>query len=88
MRDMQSAPTPTDDEIAAALAAVHRYLEQCALDEAALSGAPAPSARSWNTAAVLAAQGLPPTLGGTHRGWGVAERAARASRWSYGIIGM
>lgn len=88
MRDMQFASTPTDDEIAAALAAVGCFIEQRALDEASLGGAEAPPARPWSTAAALAAQGLPPTLGGVLRGWNTAERATRASNWSYGVVGM
>jgi hypothetical protein len=86
---MRFDTTPSDDEIAAALAAVRCYVEQRALgDSPAPSEAVAPPTRPWSTAAALAAQGLPPSRGGAHRGWGAAERAARAGRWSYGITGM
>jgi hypothetical protein len=89
MRSMHHEAGPTDDEIPAALAAVRLYIEQQTLgDQADRSGGPAPTARSWSTAGALAAQGMPPTRGGTHRSWGAAERAARAGRWSYGIIGL
>jgi hypothetical protein len=89
MRSMQYDPKPSDDEIAAALAAVRCYIERRAIDDpVALSDAMAPPARPWSIAAALAAQGLPPTRGGAHRAWGTADRAARASRWSYGITGM
>jgi hypothetical protein len=86
---MQHAPTPSDDEIAAALAAVRCYIEQRAPDDLAdRSGSVASTARPWSAAAALAAQGLPPTRGGAHRTWGAAERAARIGRWSYGITGL
>jgi hypothetical protein len=74
---------PSTDEVAAALAAVRAYIEA---DQPV--GAPAPPARPWRVAAALEAQGLPPTRNGAHRAWGAVERAARASRWSYGITGI
>jgi hypothetical protein len=89
MRSMHHEAGPTDDEIAAALAAVRLYIEQQALgDQVDCSESLAPAAPSWSVAAALAAQGMPPTRGGTCRSWGAVERAARASRWSYGITGL
>jgi hypothetical protein len=89
MRSMHHEAGPTDDEIAAALTAIRLYVEQYALgDQAGRSESIAPPKRPWSTAAALAAQGMPPTRGGTHRTWGTAERAARAARWSYGITGL
>jgi hypothetical protein len=89
MRGMRHAPAPTDDEIAAALAAVRCYVEQRALGDAAAAFEVAtPPVRPWSAASALAAQGLPPTRGGAHRTWGAAERAARTGRWSYGITGL
>jgi hypothetical protein len=89
MPAMQYEPIPSDDESAAAIAAVRCYVEQRATDDyAGQSEDVAPSMRAWSAAAALAAQGLPPTRGGTHRSWGTAERAARIGRWSYGIISI
>ena len=86
MRSMQHTPTPSDEEIAAALAAVRCYIQQGALGDP--PEAVTPSAPAWSAAVALAAQGLPPTRGGAYRTWGTAERAARAGRWSYGITGI
>jgi hypothetical protein len=89
MRSMQHELGPTDDDIAAALAAVRCYVEQQVLaDLAEHNESVVPFPRPWNAAAALAAQGMPPTRGGAHRTWGAAERAARAGRWSYGIVGI
>jgi hypothetical protein len=77
-------PIPQDDEIAAALAAIRCYIEEQQPTEM-------PEARpraAWRAAAILESQGLRPTRNGDHRAWGAADRAARASRWSYGIVGM
>jgi hypothetical protein len=72
-----------DDEVAAAIAAVSYVLERGELV------APQPPERSaWHTAAVLEAQGLPPVRSGAYGSWSTAERARRAHRWSYGIVGM
>jgi hypothetical protein len=76
---------PSDEEIAAALAAVRCYIKQRALDDVASAAAPV---RAWSAAGAFAAQGLPPTRGGMHRTWGAVERAERASRWSCGLIGL
>jgi len=80
---MQCDTILTDDEIAAALAAV-----RCYVGPAESKAAAAPPARHWHSAAIIEAQGLPPTRNSQHRAWGAAERAARAGRWSYGIIGI
>ena len=82
MRGMQldAKTTPSDEEIAAALAAIRCYTEQ---------PADTPAVRpAWSAAAALEAQGLPAARNGGHSAWGTAERAARASRWSYGIVGI
>jgi hypothetical protein len=83
MAGMRNDSMPPADEIAAALAAVRAYIEE---DRPAAAAAPPP--RPWHIAAALEAQGLPPTRNGAHHAWGAAERAARASRWSYGITGI
>ncbi len=75
---------PDDDTVAAALAALERYLagEQSVEDQVA--DAPA---LAWRTAGKLAAQGLPPARSGA-AGWASADRARRDDRWSYGIVGL
>jgi hypothetical protein len=80
---MQYHSTSTDDELAAALAAVRCYVEQPTHDEAI----EAPM-RAWHAAAALEAQGLPPTRNGQYRAWGTVDRAGRTGRWSYGIAGL
>lgn len=83
MTGMRNNDTPPPDEIAAALAAVYSYIA----DEQP-SNLDAAAPRPWRTAAAFEAQGLPPTRHGAYRTWGQAERAKRASRWSYGIAGL
>jgi hypothetical protein len=80
---MQYHPASTDDEIAAALAAVRCYIEQRAHEQAIEA-----PARPWNAAAAIEAQGLPPTRNGQYRAWGTVDRAGRTGRWSHGIIGL
>jgi hypothetical protein len=83
MAGMRNDITPSADEIAVALAAVRFYIEaERSIDTSALH------LRPWRIAAALESQGLPPTRNGAHHLWGTAERARRASRWSYGIIGI
>jgi len=80
-----STPTPTDDDtVAAALAAVYRYIahEQTA-------PVPSPTPRSaWRAAAAIEAQGLSPARNGAHCAWGSVARASRAQRWSFGVLGI
>ena len=78
---LDSIATPSDQEIAAALAAVRCYIEQPA-------DTPPPVRPAWCAAAALEAQGLPAARNGDHSAWGTADRAARGSRWSYGIVGI
>jgi hypothetical protein len=82
---MQPDQPPIDDQmVAAALAAVRCYIDQ---DQ---GGDPATSSgrTAWSTAAALAAQGQPPTLDRRVARWGSVERAGRAVRWTYGIVGL
>jgi hypothetical protein len=83
MRHMRYDAMPSEDEIAAALAAVRCYIDVTAPMQVA-----APPARPWHTAAALEAQGVPPTRNGSNRAWSSVDRAARAGRWSSGIIGL
>jgi hypothetical protein len=84
MPGMQPDQQPADDElVAAALAAVRRYIDQDRGDDSV-----APSRPAWSSAAALAAQGQPPTPGAPPARWGTVERATRAARWAYGIVGM
>jgi hypothetical protein len=86
MRDMRydSTLAPSDDEIAAALAAI-----ECIVERTAPSDARRPAVRRpWRIAGAIESQGLPPTRNGATDAWGTVERAARANRWSYGIAGL
>src|SRR5690349_19405073 len=73
MRSMQYDSEPSEDELAAAIAAASRYLEQ--ENDAAVA---APAARAWHAAGAIEAQRLPATRAGQHRTWAAVERAARA----------
>ena len=77
-------PTPDDDTAAAIIGAVSAIL---AAEDAGAADEPAPRSR-WSTAAVLAAQDLPPARHAAEASWAAAERTRRESRWSYGIVGM
>jgi hypothetical protein len=82
--ELRFAPTPDDDTAAAVLAAI-----TCLIEQEQAGEAPAPRARTaWRAAAALAAQGLPPARNGAHASWHAAERSGRATRWSYGIVGL
>lgn len=72
-----------DDLIAAALAAIHLYLE--AEQSEAVEAAPPRSA--WQAAALVAAQGGVPARGDRTVTWRTVDRAGRAVRWSVGILG-
>ncbi|ABU60316.1 hypothetical protein [Roseiflexus castenholzii] len=72
-----------DDLIAAALAAIHLYLE--AEQSEALEMKPPRSA--WQVAALVAAQGGVPARGDRAVTWRTVDRAGRAARWSVGILG-
>jgi hypothetical protein len=76
-------PTPDEETAAAIVAAVCSYIEQTLGDAHPNEG----RRRAWSAAAVLAAQYLPPARNAAHTAWSAAERAARAERWSYGIVG-
>ncbi|MCS6839464.1 MAG: hypothetical protein NZ699_01515 [Roseiflexus sp.] len=79
------SPTRIDDElVAAALAAIHLYLEaeQSEMIEAA------PRRTAWQAAALVAAQGGVPARGDSSVTWRTVDRAGRAARWSVGILGM
>lgn len=82
MRAMHAEITPaiTDDEVAAALAAVSLYL-------AAEGGAGGDARPVWQVAAVVAAQGGAPARGQPRATWAAADRAGRAGRWSAGLLG-
>ena len=72
----------TEEEVAAALAAVQIYLAQ--------EQSPAmvvPSRSAWREAAMTESQGLFFARGGTQPTWGTTERAHRSRRWSKGIVG-
>jgi hypothetical protein len=86
MHTMQLTLNPTpNQETAAAIAAALA----CALTQDSAGDEPDALLRSsWQAAAALAAQRLPPTRNGAHAAWHAAERARRAERWSFGIIGM
>ena len=83
MRSMQYNSEPSEDELAAAIAAASRYLEQEHRTTIA-----EPARRAWHIAAAIEAQRLPAARNVQHRTWATVERAARASRWSYGIAGL
>ena len=76
--------TVSDDELAAALAAVRCYLERETPDDQA-QDAPAPDA--WRVAAVVEGHGLTPARSGACASWASADRAGREARWSRGIVG-
>ena len=71
MPNMQATEIPVDEDlVAAALAAVGRYMEEVRRDDM-----PEPSRRPvWSAAAVLAAHGQTPDRAGTHMGWGTIDR--------------
>lgn len=79
-----ASPIRTDDDlIAAALAAIHVYLE--AEQSEAIDVAPPRSV--WQAAALVAAQGGVPARGDRAVTWSTVDRAGRAVRWSAGILG-
>jgi hypothetical protein len=80
---MRNDLIPSDDEVAAALAAVSCYLHSMATVPVSM-----PSKRPWSAAAAVEAQGLAPDRNGQHRAWASVERAGRANRWSRGITGL
>ena len=83
MRAMRNDSIPSDDELAAALAAVSCYMR---------SSEPASDftlpERPWSAAAAVEAQGLAPARNGQYRAWASVDRAGRAGRWSRGITGI
>jgi hypothetical protein len=87
MRAMHITLTPgADDDTAAAIfAAIACLLDQ---EEAGGTADTATPRSLWKEAAVLAAQGLPPTRRPERTTWATAERARREACWSYGSVGM
>lgn len=77
-------PTPDPDTAAAVMAAIACVIAT----EATEDMLDTPTRSAWRTAAVAAAQGLPPARNGAFAGWHTAERARRAERWSSGITGL
>jgi hypothetical protein len=79
-----ASPTRIDDDlIAAALAAIHLYLEA----EQSESIEAAPPRSAWQAAALVAAQGGMPARGDRAVTWRTVDRIGRAARWSAGILG-
>jgi hypothetical protein len=82
--ELHLSPRPDDDTAAAVLAAVAWLIEQKQADQTR----DVSDRTAWQAAAVLAAQGLPPARSGAYASWHTADRAGRAGRWSYGMIGI
>jgi len=77
-------PTPDDDTAAAIMAAISWVIQQQQAE-----GLIPPARRpAWRAAAVLAAQGLPPTRDVRRATWSAAERTSREGHWSHGIAGL
>jgi hypothetical protein len=74
---------PSDDEVAAALAAV-----QCLLAEEQAPPVEQAGMRPWQAAAMLESRGLLASRSSKSAEWPSAERANRALRWSKGIVGL
>jgi hypothetical protein len=49
---------------------------------------PEPARSAWRAAAASEAVGLPPARNSAGAAWHAADRARRAGRWSFGIVGM
>lgn len=81
---IQMTPTPDEATAAALAAAIACVIGQDSVDKRLDS----PPHSSWRAAGMLAAQGLPPSRDAAMAAWRTAERARRAERWSYGIVGM
>lgn len=76
-------PTPTEEESAAALAAISSYL----VDEQEEVGEKEEFSR-WEASAFLAKQGLGFTRTAFKPEWGIIERIKRAGRGNSGITGL
>jgi hypothetical protein len=76
----------TEDEVAAALAAVRLHLEQTT--ETNLVETRDVPRSAWHAAALVEARGMPPVRNGAYATWNSIERTSRARRWSKGIIGL
>lgn len=76
-------PNPTEDEVAAALAAV-----SCYVAESEPLVAQPTEAWQWSAAATLAVQGVVATRMPLRPGWNTVERLRRAGRGMKGIIGL
>ncbi|MCS6939120.1 MAG: hypothetical protein RMJ55_01850 [Roseiflexaceae bacterium] len=72
-----------DDLVAAALAAIHLYLEAEQSEAVEME----PQRNAWQAAALVAAQGGVPARGDRAVTWRTVDRAGRAVRWSVGILG-
>ena len=73
---------PTDDEVAAAIAAVQAYL---AIEEP--SRQPTAESTGWQRSAKLPVQGLRPARIAAPPRWNTIERLRRASGF-YGVVGL
>jgi hypothetical protein len=76
----------TDDEVAAALAAVRLHLEQTT--DANIVEAHDTPHSAWGAAALVEGRGMPPARNGAYTTWNAIERTSRARRWSKGIVGL
>jgi hypothetical protein len=88
MQTMKSMPImnePTDDEVAAALAAVQIYL---AAEYTASEPASLPSRQQWTESAKLVVQGLRPARTATALRWNAVERLRRNRGGAYGVVGL
>jgi hypothetical protein len=73
---------PSDDEVAAALAAVQAYLATEQVDIQ-----PVAESTGWQRSAKLSVQGLRPTRTSVPARWNTIERLRRASGF-YGVVGL
>jgi hypothetical protein len=76
--------TPTEEEAAAALAAIAQYLAE---EEQEMPAATLPGSH-WKTSAVLITQGMSVIRVHHYPTWGNIERLRRASRAGTGIVGL
>ncbi|NOK59280.1 MAG: hypothetical protein GFH27_549283n261 [Chloroflexi bacterium AL-W] len=83
MSTIISQTNTSDDEIAAALAAVRCYIQETT-EGSYVEGS---SEHAWRAAAKLEAQGHSIIRNGAHSSWATAERTWRLRNWSRGIVG-
>ena len=82
MRIHDMPPDASEDEVAAALAAVACMLEQVEVEPVQ------PARNAWSAAAALEVQRMPETRNAAFTTWGNVERSRRAARWSKGLLGL